>query len=52
MITKNSSLLQNDPKDKVWTTGCIESLKSWINRNLYIVAGLAVGVALMQVSLV
>jgi len=51
LIKKNAALLHNDPKDKVWTQGCIESLKSWINRNLYIVAGFAVGIALMQVGL-
>ncbi|CAL8140216.1 unnamed protein product [Orchesella dallaii] len=46
--TKSAASLHNDPKDKVWTQGCIEALKSWINRNLYIVAGSALGIALMQ----
>lgn len=46
---KEASLLQHDAKDKVWTQGCIDALKSWINRNLYIVAGSTLGVALMQV---
>lgn len=43
-----SSFLQSEAKDKVWTTGCIDALKSWINRNLYIVASSALGIALMQ----
>lgn len=47
--TKTAASLHNDPKDKVWTQGCIEALKSWMNRNLYIVAGSALGIALMQV---
>ncbi len=47
---KGASLLQIEAKDKVWTQGCIDALKSWINRNLYIVAGAALGVALMQVT--
>jgi hypothetical protein len=46
---KQASLLQMDAKDKVWSTGCIEAIKSFINLNLYIVAGTALGVALMQV---
>jgi len=49
LVLQNPSFLHNDPKDKVWTQGCIDSLKSWINRNLYIVAGSTLGTALMQV---
>ncbi len=49
---KQASLLQMDSKDKVWNTGCIEAIKSFINLNLYIVAGSALGVALMQVVII
>ncbi|CAG7731742.1 unnamed protein product [Allacma fusca] len=48
--SKGSASLHNDanPKEKVWTQGCIDALKSWINRNLYIVASSTLGIALMQ----
>lgn len=34
---------------KVWTSGCIEVVRSWAERNLYLIAGVALGVALAQV---
>ncbi|PNF16035.1 hypothetical protein B7P43_G04623 [Cryptotermes secundus] len=35
---------------KVWTSGCIEIVRSWAERNLYTIAGVALGTALSQVK--
>nr|CAD7426478.1 unnamed protein product [Timema monikensis] len=34
---------------KVWTSGCIEIVRSWAEKNLYTIAGFALGIALSQV---
>lgn len=36
----------------VWANGCIEVVRTWAERNLYFIAGVALGVALSQVTLV
>lgn len=36
---------------KIWTSGCIESVRIWGERNLYTLAGVALGVALSQVTI-
>nr|CAD7414538.1 unnamed protein product [Timema poppensis] len=33
---------------KVWTSGCIEIVRSWAEKNLYTIAGFALGIALSQ----
>lgn len=35
---------------RVWTSGCIEVIRIWAERNLYTIAGVALGVALSQVQ--
>jgi len=35
---------------RVWTSGCIEVIRIWAERNLYTIAGVALGVALSQVN--
>lgn len=35
---------------RVWTSGCIEVIRIWAERNLYTIAGVALGVALSQVK--
>ncbi|XP_063240081.1 tetraspanin-33-like, partial [Bacillus rossius redtenbacheri] len=37
---------------KVWTSGCIEIVRSWAERNLYTIAGFALGVALSQLLVI
>lgn len=37
---------------KVWTSGCIEIVRSWAERNLYTIAGIALGVALSQLLVI
>lgn len=37
---------------KVWTNGCIEIVRSWSERNLYTIAGIALGVALSQLFVI
>lgn len=34
---------------RVWTSGCIEIVRAYAERNLYTYAGVALGVALSQV---
>lgn len=36
---------------RVWTSGCIEVIRIWAERNLYTIAGVALGVALSQVQI-
>lgn len=35
---------------KIWTSGCIEIVRTWAERNLYTLAGVALGIALSQVK--
>lgn len=35
---------------KIWTTGCVEEVRVWLERNLYTIACVALGVALAQVK--
>ncbi|KAI5694317.1 hypothetical protein M8J76_008073 [Diaphorina citri] len=37
---------------KVWTSGCIEVMRLWAERNLYTIAGVALGVALSQLLII
>ncbi|XP_077286746.1 tetraspanin-33-like isoform X2 [Arctopsyche grandis] len=37
---------------KVWTSGCIEIVRSWAERNLYTIAGVALGIALSQLLVI
>ncbi|KAL1501822.1 hypothetical protein ABEB36_007076 [Hypothenemus hampei] len=37
---------------KVWTSGCIEIVRSWAEGNLYTIAGIALGVALSQLFVI
>lgn len=36
---------------KIWTSGCIEIVRTWAERNLYTLAGVALGIALSQVNI-
>ena len=40
----------SDPSDVIYTSGCIEQGEVWVNQNLIPVAGVFVGLALVQVS--
>lgn len=35
---------------KIWTSGCIEVVRLWAERNLYTIGAVALGVALSQVN--
>ncbi|OWR43377.1 putative tetraspanin, partial [Danaus plexippus plexippus] len=37
---------------RVWTSGCIEIVRSWAERNLYTIASVALGVALSQLFVI
>ncbi|KAL3267968.1 hypothetical protein HHI36_007104 [Cryptolaemus montrouzieri] len=37
---------------KVWTSGCIEIVRSWAERNLYTIGGIALGIALSQLLVI
>lgn len=37
---------------RVWTSGCIEIVRSWAERNLYTIASVALGVALAQLFVI
>ncbi|CAH2096857.1 unnamed protein product [Euphydryas editha] len=37
---------------RVWTSGCIEIVRSWAERNLYTIASAALGVALSQLFVI
>ncbi|KAG8227186.1 hypothetical protein J437_LFUL003392 [Ladona fulva] len=37
---------------KVWTSGCIEMVRIWAERNLYTIAGVALGIALAQLLVI
>jgi len=39
----------SDPSDVIYTSGCIEQGEVWVNQNLIPVAGVFVGLALVQV---
>lgn len=48
--------VQNSPvaeaSKKVWTSGCIEIVRSWAERNLYFIAGVALCIALSQLFVI
>ncbi|KAL7301909.1 hypothetical protein TKK_0005506 [Trichogramma kaykai] len=48
--------IQNTPvseaSKKVWTSGCIEIVRAWAERNLYTIAGIALGIALSQLFVI
>lgn len=37
---------------KIWTNGCIEIIRVWAERNLYTIAGIALGAALSQLFVI
>lgn len=37
---------------KVWTSGCIEIVRVWAERNLYTIAGIALGIAISQLLVI
>lgn len=37
---------------RIWTSGCIEIVRVWAERNLYTIAGVALGVALVQLFVI
>jgi len=43
------ALQNSDPSDVIYTSGCIEQGEVWVNQNLIPVAGVFVGLALVQV---
>lgn len=42
----------SEASKKVWTSGCIEIIRAWAERNLYTIAGIALGVALSQLFVI
>jgi tetraspanin-33 len=42
----------SEASKKVWTSGCIEIVRSWAERNLYTIAGIALGIALSQLFVI
>ena len=45
------ALQNSDPSDVIYTSGCIEQGEVWVNHNLIPVAGVFVGLALVQVGI-
>ena len=39
----------SNPEERLYMTGCLKAGEKWLNENLIPVAGVAVGVALIQV---
>lgn len=37
---------------RIWTSGCIEIVRVWAERNLYVIAGVALGIALLQLFVI
>ncbi|XP_016932851.1 tetraspanin-33 [Drosophila suzukii] len=37
---------------RIWTSGCIEIVRVWVERNLYVIAGVALGIALLQLFVI
>uniref|UniRef100_A0A182K8X8 Tetraspanin n=1 Tax=Anopheles christyi TaxID=43041 RepID=A0A182K8X8_9DIPT len=37
---------------KIWTNGCIEIVRVWAERNLYVIAGIALGAAISQLFII
>ena len=54
---RNVVYLQNHIKeevsadDQIYQTGCLVTMEGWFNTNLYYIGGAAIGVAIVQVSL-
>lgn len=42
----------SEASKKVWTSGCIEIVRNWAERNLYMIAGIALGIALSQLFVI
>ncbi|EDW30624.1 GL26882 [Drosophila persimilis] len=36
----------------IWTSACIETVRVWAERNLYVIAGIALGIALIQLLVI
>lgn len=49
---KVQTLSIQEANKKIWTNGCIEIVRSWAERNLYTIAGIALGVALSQLFVI
>ncbi|CAH0395305.1 unnamed protein product [Bemisia tabaci] len=49
---KAQELTVAEASKKVWTSGCIEVVRLWAERNLYTIAGVALGIALSQLLVI
>ena len=43
-------IVQSDWGEIIWTSGCIEKFEEFLRQEVYLVAGLFIGVALLQVK--
>ncbi|KAH8420276.1 hypothetical protein KR009_008580, partial [Drosophila setifemur] len=41
-----------EARKRIWTSGCIEIVRVWAERNLYVIAGIALGIALIQLLVI
>lgn len=41
-----------EARKRIWTSGCIEIVRVWAERNLYVIAGIALGIALVQLLVI
>lgn len=51
-MTKTQNFQIAEAGKKIWTSGCIEIVRSWAEGNLYAIAGVALGVALAQLFVI
>ena len=42
---------ETDRNEVIYTRGCIEAVKQWFKENMIVIGGVAIGLALMQVTL-
>lgn len=42
----------NEPGAQIYTSGCIDKLVDWIHSNLFLLGGIAIGLAIPQVHFV
>ncbi|KAK0082625.1 hypothetical protein PV325_010073 [Microctonus aethiopoides] len=42
----------SEASKRIWISGCIEIVRSWAERNLYTIAGIALGIALSQLFVI
>ncbi|KAH8261979.1 hypothetical protein KR026_012517 [Drosophila bipectinata] len=41
-----------EARKRIWTSGCIEIVRVWAERNLYLIAAVALGIALVQLLVI